>query len=66
MTRLLQVRAEELKSYHSDIGNIPLGDSRQERWDYVLAYRNYLGAVDDVMDFEHLLKEDITDDTAEL
>ena len=38
----------------------------QKRGEYVIAFQNYSGAITDVMDFEELLSEDITDDTTEL
>jgi len=60
VTQLLQMRAEQLKAHHNDVNNIPLCASSQERGDYVLAFQNYTGAITDLMDFEHMLSEDVT------
>jgi len=60
------MRAERLRAHHNNIDNIPLGESSQERGDHVLAFQNYSCAIADVMDFEELLSEDITDDTTEI
>ena len=60
MTQLLQTRAEQLREYHNDVNNIPMCESSQERGDHVLAFQNYTGAITDLMDFEHMLSEDVT------
>lgn len=66
MTQLVMMRAETLRSDHNAVDGIPVGLSSQDRSDCVLALQNYSGAIADVMDFENLLAEDITDDTTKL
>lgn len=66
MTQILQMRAENIQTYYNDIRSIPLEESAEERGNRVLAHQNYSGAIADIMDFENLLAEDITDDTSDL
>jgi hypothetical protein len=66
VTQLVKMRAEILRREHNAIDNIALDLSSQGRSDCVLALQNYTGAIADVMDFENLLSEDITNDTTEL
>ena len=66
ITQLVKTRAEQLKDSYSRIDSIPIDVDNQKRGEYVIAFQNYSGAITDVMDFEELLSEDITDDTTEL